>query len=123
MCGTHLSEGQVGCSSGFPWDYIDVTPSMQWFLLLEDVYNRVPGPAHLKNSSWVFDVMQHLCLLVAEAARRTIENLEKETTPDDPQIVEIKRRVLLLLADTQESNRPRRTKLLAFVNRGSADGE
>lgn len=96
---------------------------MQWFLLLEDVYNRVPSPAHLKNSSWVFDVMQHSSLLVAEAARRTIENLEKETTPDDPQIVEIKRRVLLLLADTQESNRPRRTKLLAFVNRGSADGE
>ena len=53
----------------------------------------------------VFAVMQHSSVRVADAVRRTIEELEK-TAPDELKVDVLKHRAVLRFAELQEPSKP-----------------
>ena len=59
--------------------------------------------------------MQHLSLSLTDALKHTIERLE-ETMPDESKVGEIKRRVLLRLAEVQEPSTRHRRRVLLVVS-------
>ena len=52
---------------------------------------------------------------LADAVLRSIEKLEETASPDDPAVIEIKRRALLRLSETQDAETRRRQRVLMVL--------